>query len=75
MLELQEYLELKSLTDQNKFNNLISELNVDFLILEKLVMSISLTLLNVKLQQLAPLSWEEPQRMFWTKWKEIFMTA
>ncbi len=51
----------------------MSELNVDFSISEKLEINISHTLLNAKIQLLVPFFWEELQRMFLTKWREIFM--
>lgn len=73
--ESQEFLALKSSTDLKKSNNLMLVLNADCSILEKLVMNISHTLLNVKIQLLAPSCWEVHQRMFWTKWKEISTTV
>lgn len=51
MLESQEYQTLKLSTDLKKFNNLMSEQNVDCSILEKLVMNTSHILLNAKTQQ------------------------
>lgn len=62
MSELQEFLELRLSTGLNKFNNPMLELNVDYLTLEKLVTNIFHTLLNVKLQQLAPLFSEALQK-------------
>ena len=50
MSELLEYQQLKLSIDLNKFKNQMSELNVVYLILEKLVMTISHILLNVKHQ-------------------------
>lgn len=73
MSELLEFQGLKLSTDLNKFNNLMSELNVDSSILEKLETNISHTLLNAKTPLLAPFFLEEPPKMSSMKCREIYM--
>lgn len=71
-LELPESQAPKSSTDQNKFKNPMSEPNVDYSISERSVMTTFHISLNARTQLPALSFWEEPQRMFLTKCKEIF---
>lgn len=73
MSESQEYLGPRLSTDQKKFNNLMLELSVDFLILEKLEINISPTLSNVKILLLALFYLGVLPKMFSMKCKETFM--
>lgn len=75
MSESQECLAPKSSTGQRRFNNPMWVLNVDSLILGKLVTSTSPTSLNAKTLLPVRSCWEAHQRMSSTKWKETFTTV